>query len=108
VIGGGVVITLTLTFAVWMGMREARIPVRFRDGAFTALDDGSARLEFVVTTDPGRTAVCTIRMFNSGLTEVGRLDVTVGPSTERRIRGEATVPTFERATSGQVKDCVVG
>lgn len=106
-IGGGVVVVLMLTFAVWMGVREARKPVRFRNGTFAALDDGSARLEFAVTTDPGRTVVCTVRIFNSGLTEVGRLDVTVGPSTEPEIRGEAIVPTFEPASSGQIKDCVV-
>ena len=82
--------------------------VRWQDGAFTALDDGRAQLSFSVTTDPGHAAVCTLRMFNAGLTEVGRTDVRVGPSRARTFSVTAVVPTFETATGGTVRACVPG
>jgi hypothetical protein len=89
-----------------MGIREARKPVRWHAGSFTAIDDGRAQLVLFVTTDPGGTAVCSVQMLNAGLTEVGRLDVTVGPSPQGDIRAVATVPTFELATSGKIRGCV--
>lgn len=104
-IGAVVMVLAMLGFAVWMGVREARKPAHWRSGAVTAVDDGSARLEFTVTTTPGRRIVCTVQMFNPGLTEVGRMDVTVGPSTEPKIVTVATVPTFELASSGTVQAC---
>lgn len=104
-IGAVVMVLAMLGFAVWMGVREARKPAHWRSGAFTAVDDGSAQLEFTVTTTPGRRIVCTVQMFNPGLTEVGRTDVTVGPSTAQEIVTVATVPTFELASSGTVRTC---
>jgi hypothetical protein len=104
-IGAVVMVLAMFGFAVWMGVREARKPAHWRSGAFTAVDDGLARLEFTVTTTPGRRIVCTVQMFNPGLTEVGRMDVTVGPSTSREIASVATVPTFELASSGTVGAC---
>jgi len=106
-IAAGVMVALMLGFAVWMGVREARKPVYWDSNGFTAVDDGQARLTVFVTVDPGRTAVCTVQMFNAGLTEVGRLDVAVGPAAEPRIAKVVTVPTFEFATSGKVTDCTV-
>jgi hypothetical protein len=107
VIGGAVVAVLILMWAGWVAVRQARTPVTWTSGTFTAVDDGHARLQFTVTTDPGRAAVCTVRMFSSELTEVGRTDVTVGPSRERTIRAVATVPTFALAASGRVRACAV-
>ena len=98
---------LLLAWAVWAGLLRANADVRWQTGGFAAVDDGHATLEIAVTVDPGRTAVCTLRMLNAGLTEVGRLDVTVGPSTERTIRTVVTVPTFERAAGGNVRACAV-
>jgi len=106
-IGGGVVAALLLAWAGWVGVRQAQIPVRWQEGMFTLLDDGHAQLEFSVTTDPGTAVVCTVRMLNSGLTEVGRMDVTVGPSTERTFRTRATILTFEAASSGTIRTCAV-
>jgi hypothetical protein len=105
-IAGGAVVALALfAWAVWMGVRQPEAGLRWRAGTFSAVDDGRAALDLTVSLDPGRTAVCTVRMFNSGLTVVGRKDVTIGPSAERTIQISAVVPTFERATSGAVRAC---
>lgn len=103
--GGGVVALAMLSWAGWVGVRQARTPATWQVGSFQAVDDGHARLAFDVTTEPGRTVVCTVRMFNAGLTEVGRMDVTVGPSTQRTFQAVVTVPTFEPAVSGRIRAC---
>lgn len=100
-------VVVTLTWAVWTVTVADRSAVHPRDGAFTRLDDGHARLTFEVRTSPGRRVVCTVRMFNQGMTEVGRTDVRAGPSERRTFSVTATVPTFEAATSGTVRACAV-
>jgi hypothetical protein len=107
-IGLGAVLALALAgWAAWVAFASSSAAVRWADGTFTAVDDGHARLSFSVTTEPGRTVVCTVRMFNSGLTEVGRADVPAGPSSAGTFSVTATVPTFEAATSGTVRACAV-
>ena len=100
-------VLLTLSWAAWVGLRQVQTPVRWQPGTFTALDDGRAQVQVTITTDPGRTVVCTVRMLNSGLTEVGRLDATLGPSPERTFRATVTVPTFEAAASARIRACAV-
>lgn len=102
-----VLVLLGVVWAGWIGVRQARTPVRWVESTVTTVDDGTAQLAFSVTTDPGNAVVCTVRMFNQGLTEVGRIDVTVGPSSGRTFRAVATVPTFERATSARIRACAV-
>jgi hypothetical protein len=102
-----VVALVMLSWAVWMGVRRQEAGLRWQPGAFTAVDDGQATLELTVSVDPGRTAVCTVRMLNSGLTVVGRKDVTIGPSAERTIQTVARVPTFEKASTGEIRACAV-
>jgi hypothetical protein len=105
VLGGFVLVGLV--WAGGIGLHEARTPIRWQDGTFTALDAGHGRFQFVVATDPGRRAVCTVRVFNPGLTEVGRIDVPVGPSTQSSFSVTATVPTFELGSAGIVRACTV-
>jgi hypothetical protein len=98
-------VTIGVLWAGWVGVQEARTPVRWEETRFTPLDAGHAQLRFTVTTDPGHRAVCTVRIFNSGLTEVGRIDVPVGPAAQPSFSVTATVPTFELGNSGAVRSC---
>jgi len=100
----GALAVAAVGWAGWVAF-AGRDAVRWQDGAFTRLDDGRAQLVVEVTARPGRRVVCTVRMFNQGLTEVGRADVTAGPSAQGSFRVTATVPTFEAATSGTVRAC---
>ena len=99
-----VLLVAALGWAGWVAFGPGNA-VRWQDLGLTVVDDGYATLAFDVTTDPGRVAVCTVRMFNSGMTEVGRIDVTVGPAAQRTFRVTASVPTFELAASGTVRAC---
>jgi hypothetical protein len=103
----GLLLVALTGWAAWVAWSSAHTPVRWEDGRFTALDDGHARFSFDVSTDPGRRVVCTVRVFNSGLTEVGRLDVPAGPSAAPAFSVTADVPTFETASGATVRACVV-
>ena len=103
----GVFVLAAIGWAGWVGYQQATVPVRWQDATFTALDDGSSRLQFQVTATPGRAVVCTVRIFNTGLTEVGRMDVPAGPSPTRTFTVTVVVPTFEAGTSGSVRACAV-
>jgi hypothetical protein len=103
----GVITLLGVALAGWVGISQYRIAVRWDHEEFTALDDGRSQVRFTVETDPGRRVVCTVRIFNPGLTEVGRTDVEAGPSTARSFVVTAVVPTFELGTSGAVRACAV-
>jgi Domain of unknown function (DUF4307) len=96
-----------IAWAAWVAFASSQAAVQWQDGSFRSIDDGHARFMFHVTTTPGRAVVCTVRLFNDGLTEVGRMDVPAGPSRDRTFTVTATVPTFETATSGTVRACAV-
>ena len=100
-------VTIGVVWAGWIGVQQSSTPVRWQESRFTPVDAGHSQLTFTVTTDPGHRAVCTVRIFNSGLTEVGRIDVPVGPSTQPSFPVTATVPTFELGDSGAVRSCAV-
>ncbi|HEY6795075.1 MAG TPA: DUF4307 domain-containing protein [Kineosporiaceae bacterium] len=101
-------LALALTgWAAWTAWSSAHVPVRWQDGAFTLVDDGHARFGFDVTTDPGRRVVCTVRVFNQGLAEVGRRDVPAGPASAKTFRVTAVVPTTEAAASATVRACAL-
>jgi hypothetical protein len=98
-------VVIGVVWAGWIGLQQARTPVRWQEVRFTPVDAGHSELIFTVTADPGHRAICTVRIFNSGLTEVGGIDVPVGPSTLPSFSVTATVPTFELGSSGAVRSC---
>jgi len=98
---------VAVAWAAWVVAAQARSGVRWQDGAFARLDDGHARLTFQVSAPRGRAVVCTVRMLDGSLTEVGRVDVPAGPSSEGTFEVTATVPTFQPASGGNVRACAV-
>jgi hypothetical protein len=81
--------------------------VAFLDLGAAVVADDRVEVRFEVQKDPDATAVCTVRAVNRGLTEVGRVDVTIGPADRRATTLTAVVPTTERATGGNVKACAL-
>jgi hypothetical protein len=107
IVVAGVLVIAALGWAAWVAFARAGNPVQWTAGSFATVDDGRAQVRFTVTTSPGHQVVCTVQAFNNGLTEVGRIDVTAGPSTSRQFDTVADVPTFELASSGRVRACVL-
>jgi len=95
-----------MALAAWAAVERYRTGISWIELGLTARDETSATLTFQVSMPAGRTAVCTVRAVNEGLAEVGRQDITVGPSQEGSIRVTATIKTSERASAGSVKTCI--
>ena len=99
-------IALAVVAVAWIAF-VTRQPVSWQDAAFKVNGDTSTTVTFDVTMAAGKRAVCTVRALNSRFTEVGAVDVGVGPSSENTIRTRVRVPTSELAVTGTVKACVV-
>jgi hypothetical protein len=100
-------VTVAVAFIAWVAVDQTDRPVSWSAGTFRAVDDGLGRLSFTVTAAPGTRVVCTVQALNGGLTVVGRVDVDAGPSADRSFSIVADVPTFERASGGNVQACAV-
>lgn len=98
---------VVVAFAVWVGVEKGRTGVTWIELGLEVPDAGTARLTFQVELPKGATAVCTVSMRNDALAEVGRVDVTVGPSDTGRVRTTATARTSERASGARVSSCVL-
>ncbi len=79
--------------------------VAWQDAAFKVQGDAAVTVTFAVTMKPGTTAVCTVQALNIRFSEVGRVDVVVGPSKDKVVTSTVTIPTSERANTGTVKAC---
>lgn len=100
-----ITLACAIGWAAWVAWSGNNDRVGWTDVSFEIVDSGTTRMTFEVDRHPGREVVCTVRALNAGFAEVGRLDVVVLPSDVRTARGEATIPTSERAVTGTVKAC---
>ena len=99
------VVLAAVAWFAWVAFGPGRTQVHYLDLGSKVVDDTTTTVTFEVQKQPSATAVCTVRALNSGFAEVGLLDVRVGPSAQGAVTVTATVPTSERAVSGNVKAC---
>lgn len=107
----GVALAVAVAWLAWVAVRTGSPEISWQDVGFRVLSDGAAQVTFDVTfaarVAPARTAVCTLQAQNVLHTEVGRLDVAVGPAADRRQRITRRLATSEQATSARVETCAV-
>ena len=96
---------LGLAIVVWLGIGQARTPVRWDEVGFRVDGPTSTELTFDVTKDPDATAVCRVQALSERYAEVGVRSVEVGPAGTRTQRVTATIPTAEQAVSAVVVSC---
>ena len=99
---------VAVAWFAWVAFGPGRTQVHYLDLGAQVVDDTTTTVTFEVQKAPSATAVCTVRALNSGFAEVGLVDVRVGPADEGAVTVTATVPTSERAVSGNVKACALG
>ena len=99
------VVLVAVAWFAWVAFGPGRTQVHFLDLGAKVVDDTTTTVTFEVQKRPGSTAVCTVRALNAGFAEVGLVDVRVGPAAKGAVTVTATVPTSERAVSGNVKAC---
>ncbi len=100
-------VVAVLVFAGSAAVERSRYGVNWIELGVTAQSSRTATITFQVTLPAGRAGVCTVRVVNDALTEVGRADVVVGPDPDGVVRTTTTMRTAELATGGGVKGCVV-
>ena len=107
----GAVLAVALVWVTWVAIRVGSPEVGWQDIGYQVLSDGAAQVTFDVTfaarVAPSRTAVCTLQAQNELHSEVGLLDVRVGPAGQRQLRVTRQLPTSERATTVVVKACAL-
>ncbi|MBD3778759.1 MAG: DUF4307 domain-containing protein [Micrococcales bacterium] len=100
-----VLAVLGLAVVVWLGVGQARTPVRWDEVGFRVDGPTSTEVTFDVTKDPDATAVCRVQALSEGYAEVGVRTVEVGPAGTRTQRVTATILTAEQAVTAVVESC---
>jgi hypothetical protein len=96
---------LATAVVVWIAVGLVRPQASGDAPAYTVrgVDEIDVRLE--VTRPPGTTATCTVEALGNGFGQVGLLDVTVPPGTNRVAQVRVSLATSERAHAVVVRDC---
>jgi hypothetical protein len=100
-----VLAVLAVAVAVWIGIGQARTPVRWEEVGFRVDGPTQTEMTFDVTKDPDATASCRVQALSDRYAEVGVQDVTVGPAGTQTQRVTTTIPTAEEAVSAVVEHC---
>lgn len=100
-------VVLLAAWAALVTVQKTTDPVQYEVTGFEVVDAGSARVTFTVLADPGTAVVCTVRVLNSALTDVGREDVTVGPADTGSFVATVTILTYEEGASARIRACAV-
>ncbi|VTR77630.1 DUF4307 domain-containing protein [Cellulomonas hominis] len=106
-VGLVVLAVLGVAVAVWIGIGQARTPVRWDEVGFRVDGPTQTEMTFDVTKDPEATVTCRVQALSDRYAEVGVQDVTVGPAGTGTQRVTTTIPTAEEAVSAVVEHCEV-
>lgn len=107
IILGAVLVTFITAWVFWGAFAFTSAKVSFSLLQQQVVDPTRTEVTFMISLDPGKKAACTVQALNAGKTIVGRVDVTVGPSTQKEFTSTVQVPTMEQAVGSQVKACVL-
>lgn len=83
----------------------AEAPYRARVIRVTELTDTKVTFTFEVVKPAGQGAICTVLAHTRDGLEVGRAEVTLAPGPDERTEITYTLPTTQRAVTGEVPGC---
>ncbi|WP_114854523.1 DUF4307 domain-containing protein [Brachybacterium sp. YJGR34] len=89
----------------YVGVSAANNPVRSDVVAYDHLEDDLIAVDYVVTMDPGTEAECRIQALNAGRAQVGFVETTIPPQSERRSAHRVEISTQGEAVSAEIIDC---
>ena len=73
--------------------------------SYDHLDDDVIAVEYVVTMEPGTEASCQIQAMNSGLAQVGFVEVDIPAQESRLSAHHVEISTQGEAVSAEIIDC---
>ena len=89
--------------------RYGTAQLALRERGFEVQSDQAVRVDFSVSPPPGETAWCLVRARSASGVEVGAQYVPVRQpaASQEAVRTSSTLPTTERAVTGEVPRCAL-
>lgn len=94
-----------LAVVALVGYWATSAPIRSEMVAYDHLADDVIAVDYVVTMDPGTGATCQIQAMNKGRAQVGFVETTIPPQTDRRTTHHVEISTQGEAVSAEVLGC---
>lgn len=98
-------VVLLVAYAVGAGLLSGRDEVVVQHVGQEILDPSTALVRFNVTARAGDTLTCTLTAVSEHFTQVGYVEIPVGPLTADTVAVEGLVTTVEPAASATVEGC---
>lgn len=101
----GLVAAVFLAVVGVVGYWATSAPIRSEMVAYDHLADSVIAVDYTVTMDPGTGAVCQIQAMNEGRAQVGFVETTIPPQSDRRTTHHVEISTQGEAVSAEVLGC---
>lgn len=108
----GVLIALVAVIALALGIGTALLARDYADRtrgemlSYRVLDDRNVEIVWAVhRRDPAQRTECALRARNRDGAEIARTPLLLPPGGPSRVTGTTTIPSPERAVTGEIKDC---
>jgi hypothetical protein len=106
VVAGVVFAALLGTWTLWTAIAHSNPPVSAQVLAFEIVSDSEVKVTLHVDRpDPSVRGVCTVITQSTNFQQVGEVDATIEPGSERLQDYIITVRTIARATSASLQGC---
>ncbi|MDN5686056.1 MAG: DUF4307 domain-containing protein [Brachybacterium sp.] len=101
----GLVAIVFLAVVVLVGYWTTSPPIRSQMVGYDHVADDVIAVDYTVTMDPGTGATCRLQAMNEGRAQVGFVEETIPPQTERRTAHHVEISTQGEAVSAEVLGC---
>ncbi|GAA1483453.1 DUF4307 domain-containing protein [Brachybacterium fresconis] len=101
----GLVAIVFLAVVVLVGYWSTSAPIRSQMVGYDHVADNVIAVDYTVTMDPGTGATCRLQAMNKGRAQVGFVETTIAPQTERRTAHRVEISTQGEAVSAEVLGC---
>jgi len=94
-----------LAVVALVGYWATSSPIRSQMVGYDHLADDVIAVDFTVTMEPGTGATCRLQAMNKGRAQVGFVETTIPPQSERRTAHRVEISTQGEAVSAEVLGC---
>jgi len=105
VLAWGAVVVATLT-AGWVGFLNWS-PITTTDIGFRVVSDWQTEVDFELQMPAGSEALCRIEALNNAFTQVGYVEIELGPFDQAITRHTVSLNTYQKAVTGLVDECTL-
>lgn len=98
-------VVLLIAYALATGLLSGRNDVHVEHVGYEVVDPTEAVVRFNLTANEGDSLTCTLTAVSEHFTEVGFVELPVGPLEHDTVFVEARIPTVEQAASATIDGC---